>query len=465
MYSYPHKTAYRPLQGVSLEEHISLLAGGGHGLYFHVPFCQAKCGYCNLFSVAGQGEREVGRYLDAVERQCGQYAELLSAEGTIFSELVVGGGTPLFLTEKQLERVFRMTDQYFCFSENRQVVIETAPNQTTGEKLALLKRAGVSRVSMGIQSFSDQELRSLRRQHSAAQAREALALLKSYNFPCINVDFIYGIPGQTEESLLDSLKEALRFAPDEIFLYPLYVKRGVGLEREGVVPDGEAAVGQYRCASRFLRGEGFRQDSMRRFVRRDGIRAFSECGFGTSLALGCGGRSYLGRLHFCSPYAVDGGECLARLKEYESTADYTRITNGIFLSEEEIKRRYVIRHLLIRPGLDPDLYRERFHREVAEDFPLIRDWQERGYVELQEHGAEENAGIEGGESENMHREPMERTGGFTARTAKNAQTVRMGKRKYFSLTDEGLALSDYLGPQLISPQVRKAMDEFWGGQA
>lgn len=232
----------------------------------------------------------------------------------------------------------------------------------------------------GDQSFSDQELSVLGRRHGAKQAREALGLIKTYGFPCVNVDFIYGVPGQTVTSLLASLKEALTFAPDEIFLYPLYVKHGVRMERAGVVPDAEAAYLQYREASGFLRGEGFRQDSMRRFVRRGGKREFSECGMGTSLALGCGGRSYVGKLHFCSPYAITGKECLKRLEEYENTVDFTDVRHGILLSEEEIKRRYLIRHLLIYPGVDIQKYESCFGSGLMEDFPVLQDWMEEGWV-------------------------------------------------------------------------------------
>lgn len=81
MYSYPHKTAYRPLEGISLTEYAPYLAGGGHGLYLHIPFCQAKCGYCNLFSVTGQETEQVDAYLDAVERQSRQYREVLEKIG------------------------------------------------------------------------------------------------------------------------------------------------------------------------------------------------------------------------------------------------------------------------------------------------------------------------------------------------------------------------------------------------
>ncbi len=436
MYSYPHKTAYRPLKDVSFKNYAHHLSEGGHGLYLHVPFCQAKCGYCNLFSVTGQGEKEADKYLDAVERQCRQYAEVLKPLNTEFSQLVIGGGTPLLLTKEQLERMLALVDKYFRFCKEREVVVETAPNQTTEEKLEILQRAGVTRVSLGVQSFSERELAALRRQHGPDRARDALKLIKSFGFPCVNLDLIYGIPGQTIKSLLTSLEEALSYEPDEIFLYPLYVKHGAGLLREGIVTDGKHALLQYQSASRMLWEKGFWQDSMRRFVRRQGQRKFSECGFGSSLALGCGGRSYLGNLHFCTPYGITQRECFYRLEEYENTEDFTNITHGILLSGEEMKRRYVIRHLLIYPGLCVERYQKHFGSDATDDFPLLKEWMEKGFVHMQRDGDPEQI------------------------KAADEESRRKGLEEYMALTPRGLELSDYLGPQLISPKVQKAMEEW-----
>lgn len=444
MYSYPHKTAYRPLEGVDLRDYGDRFAGPGHGLYFHVPFCQSKCGYCNLFSVTGTGEEVMERYLDCVERQLGQYAPIMEEAGAVFSDFTVGGGTPLILSEKQLERAFHMVDQYLKLEQDRQIIVETAPNQTTKEKLRLLKEQNVTRVSMGIQSFREQELKTLRRGHSGDRARRGLELLRSFDFPCVNVDFIYGIPGQTVDSLLSSLKEAVNFRPEEIFLYPLYVKHGAAMERdlrEGMVLEPERAYEQYREASAYLMSEGFCQDSMRRFVRtrrgwedrssgaggehsgrapmaRGKSREFSDCGSSSSLALGCGGRSYAGNLHFCTPYAITRDSCMEELKAFMREDRCTRISHGIFLSTEEEKRRYVIRHILIRPGLPRDQYQERFGKDVLEDFPLLLQWEEQGYLEKC-HGAQN-----------------------------------------LTLTPAGLGLSDWLGPQLISEEIRQKMEEW-----
>ncbi len=437
MYSYPHKTAYRPLSGVHLQDYAHPLKGKGHSLYLHIPFCETKCGYCNLFSVTGQGEGEIEAYLKSVGRQGSQYQDILAPLGTEFSDFTIGGGTPLLLTERQLDQMFSMVRNYHSFCRRPEIILETAPNQTTREKLKVLKEAGVTRVSMGVQSFSDQELALLGRRHSAAAARASLKRLMSFDFPTVNVDFIYGIPGQTVSSLITSLQEALSYEPGEIFLYPLYVKHGARMEKmlaEGMVLDEWAALRQYQEAAGFLQAKGYRQDSMRRFVQTrkgageaeptegsrvgaaDNSRHFQDCGFHTSLALGCGGRSYLGTLHFCTPYAITQSSCLEQIREYEATEDFTEIRHGILLSEEELRRRYVIRHLLIRPGLPLTAYQSQFGTKPQEDYPVIQDWISRGYVVDQD--------------------------------------------SFLSLSHEGMALSDYLGPQLISPWIRGRMEEW-----
>lgn len=424
MYSYPHKTAYRPLEGISLRDYTGILAGKGHGLYLHVPFCQTKCGYCNLFSITGQGEEAFDQYLDEVKRQCRQYSQILNPCQTRFSEFIIGGGTPLLLSEIQLSRVFELVQAYFVMENDKEIGIETAPNQTETGKLRILKEAGVTRISIGVQSFSDKELKALGRSHQAKRAREALELLKRMDFPCINMDFIYGIPGQSVDSLLKSLQEALFYEPDEIFLYPLYIKHGAGLIYRKVSPDWRHGYEQYQKAAEFLQASGFRQDSMRRFVKGREKREFSECGFKTSLALGCGGRSYLGNLHFCTPYAITQDTCLKQLEEFEHTEDFSVISHGILLSNEEMRRRYVIRHLLIRPGIPLNQYQTCFGSRAMEDFPVLKKWVDQGFLRI----------------EQSHE--------------------KTGSEDFLTLTELGMGFSDYLGPEMISDNVRERMREW-----
>lgn len=413
MYSYPHKTAYRTLPDLNIRDYLSRLAGAENSLYFHIPFCEAKCGYCNLFSVAGQKREYMERYLDAMEEQLRQYP----LDDALFNDVTIGGGTPLYLEEDQLERLYAIVEGVMGNDKEYPVIVETSPNQTTESKLEIARAHHTQRVSIGIQSFQEEELKRLCRIHTADQARKAIAAIRKQEFACMNLDLIYGIPGQTRETLGESLREALFYHPEEIFIYPLYIKQGTALADKGEQLSRRTRS-FYEMVREYLQLHGYIQYSMRRFVRQDYAAAIpaETCGFGNTLSLGCGGRSYLGNLHFCTPYAVGQTECKRQLESYLATQDYTRITHGFILDQDEERRRYVIKNILFASGLDVRKYGQIFSGNLDRDFPLLPLWKEEGYVE--ESG---------------------------------------GK---YQLTEEGMARSDALGPQLISDKVRGLMREW-----
>ena len=141
-----------------------------------------------------------------------------------------------------------------------------------------------------------------------------------------------------------------------------------------------------------------------------------ECGFGNTLSIGCGGRSYLGNLHFCTPYYVRQKDCNMQLERYLATKDHRKITHGFFLDKEEEKRRYVIKNILFTSGLNMGNFRKNFGKDVDKEFAILDIWKEKGYLK------------------------------------KEGDT--------YKLTTEGMALSDYLGPQLISSNVKGRMEEW-----
>ena len=417
MYSYPHKTAYGPLTGVSLEKYADRLLEGETSLYFHIPFCETKCGYCNLFSVAGADDTVMRRYVDAMERQAAQWSEVLPAE-LYFADLTLGGGTPLLLPEQELERVFRIAGERLGFDASvRRTAVETSPAQTTEDKLYLLREHHVTRVSIGVQSFCGEELKTLHRNHSTEQAERALAAIRKVGFPCVNVDLIYGIPGQTADSLRDSVERALSYEPEELFVYPLYIKEGTYLSAKGVRRP-EETYDMYIWLRLYLRERGYRPYSMRRFVKESEVAHIAGCGFENTLSIGCGGRSYIGNLHFCTPYGVRPARCRELLEQYMSQEDYTEISHGYLLSEEEQRRRYVIKNILFACGLCEREYETAFSSDAARDFPVLREWARDGYAIRQD-----------------------------------------GK---WVLTEKGFSLSDYLGPMLISDEVRERMSSGGG---
>ena len=393
MYGYPHKTAYRPLENIDFSSYKRLLSDDGGSLYFHVPFCGSKCGYCNLFSVTGQGQDVMAAYISACETQIRQY----DIDMNRFETLVVGGGDPSVLPVKQLHRLLSLA------GDEISVCIEGSPNEIVAEKLDVLRCFNTTRVSIGVQSFIDTELDALKRRHSASSAKRALDLLKRAGFPCLNIDLIYGIPGQTVRSLESSVRQALEFSPDEIFLYPLYIRKGTQL---GGQVANDSAYDMYIFARDYLKAHGYSQASMRQFTKRS-VSAKS-CGFESMLAIGCGGRSYIGNLHFCHPYGTNKNECLATICDFIHAQDKTKIEHGYILSPDEVKRRYVIKNLLYYSGVPLGEY-----GTVFDDFPVINQLVLAGYAEI------------------------------------NADSVR--------LTPLGLSLSDHIGPMFISDEVKEKM--------
>ena len=162
MYSYPHKTAYRPFPApVSLLPYLEQLQGRKALLYFHIPFCSHKCGYCNLFSLQTNRTEYIATYLDTLHRQAQQLSPLTA--GLTFDSFAIGGGTPLLLTVPQLEQLMATAALFGVHPSHAFTSVETSPEYADRPRLNVLKKAGVSRVSIGIQSFQDEELKAIKR--------------------------------------------------------------------------------------------------------------------------------------------------------------------------------------------------------------------------------------------------------------------------------------------------------------
>src|SRR5438876_11441996 len=227
-YAYPHKTAYRPLEPpVRLDK---LWAGERREalmLYLHVPFCEMRCGFCNLFTQARPREGVIADYLDALARQAGQVREALP--GASFARLAVGGGTPTAVDVSGLERLFDLAESLLGGPVTVPASVETSPETAAPEKLAVLRSRGVRRVSIGVQSFAEAETAAVGRPQRRAAVHAALHAIRAAGFPVLNIDLIYGLPGQTVASWLDSVRAAVEYQPEELYLYPLYVRPGTGL--------------------------------------------------------------------------------------------------------------------------------------------------------------------------------------------------------------------------------------------
>ncbi|OMI41356.1 STM4012 family radical SAM protein [Streptomyces sparsogenes] len=426
VYAYPHKTAYRPLTPrPALRDLWAAEPKDSLSLYLHIPFCEVRCGFCNLFTRVGAPEGLVSAYLDALERQADTVREALG-EGARFATAAFGGGTPTFLEAAELERlcdiaVRRMGADLAAVP----LSVEASPATATADRLAVLAERGATRLSLGVQSFVDAEARSAVRPQRRADVEAALGRVRDAGIPVLNIDLIYGIDGQTEDSWRRSLDAALAWHPEELYLYPLYVRPLTGLGRLGGAA-GEAEwdaqrLRLYRSGRDHLLDQGYEQVSMRMFRRRGTPGTGGEdyaCQTDGMVGLGCGARSYTSALHYSFDYAVDMREIRGIIDDYTSrpAADFARAEVGRAMTADEARRRHLLQSVLQAEGMRVAGYRARFGTDPAEDFPAeLARFAERGWLD-----PDAAPGV-------------------------------------LRLSPEGLAHSDAVGPELFSPAVRAAM--------
>lgn len=415
-YGYPHKTAYRRLDppvdlvGLWAVEDRTNLFG-----YLHLPFCEMRCGFCNLFTTANPRDDLVTRYLDALDREARVTAEIIRPATP--ARYAIGGGTPTYLPPAGLARLLAVFPRVF----GRTVAevptsIETSPATATRDRIGLLRDAGVRRISIGIQSMDPAEVHRIGRRQHDAEVRTALDTLRTVGPPVLNIDLMYGLPGQTPDTWLATLRDALRWHPEEVFAYPLYVRPLTGLDHVGTEPT-DLRPELYRIARDFLHAEGYQQTSMRRFRRR-GVEEVDDeyaCQSDAMVGLGCGARSYTRDLHYSREYAVGRRGVKAIIDDYLALtdADLRVARHGFRLDADERMRRFVLQSLLHVDGLDAEACRA----------------------------------ATGADPETL---PLDRL------VADGLATLTDGRLR---LTPDGLALSDAIGPMLYSDHVTELSRE------
>ncbi|BAU15478.1 coproporphyrinogen III oxidase [Leptolyngbya sp. NIES-3755] len=380
VYSYPHKTAYREVKPRSLSDVWATENKNALFLYIHIPFCEMRCGFCNLFTTVMHNHDFVSNYISALQRQADQ---VKSALGEVkFARFALGGGTPTQLSIEHLESVLNVAESMGAKLLEIPGSVEVSPETATQEKLKLLRDRGLDRISIGVQSFVDPEVLATQRRQTSDQVKAALTRIREANFPNLNIDLIYGLPGQTVETWLHSLKTALVFEPEEVYLYPLYVRPLTGLGMSDREWD-DIRLACYRTGRDFLKAHGYTQVSMRMFRSNTAPESSAPvycCQADGMIGLGCGARSYTRSLHYSNDYAVNSKEIKNIIEQYNNTEDFTVINYGFELDMEEQKRRFILISVLSEEGLNLQNYGDRFHSELLEDFPQLTELIELGLV-------------------------------------------------------------------------------------
>ncbi len=346
------------------------------GLYLHVPFCSAICNYCNFNRGLFDADQKQ-RYVEAVEREIRAMGEgrggptglrptaRLIDPATLRADTVYfGGGTPSLLEPQEISRLLAACRSVFDVTPDAEVTMEANPETVTTERLAAYRAAGVNRLSFGVQSFRDDELRRLSRLHSADRAAAAMGEARDAGFDNVSLDLMMWLPQQQVAQWLESVDRAIALDPDHLSLYLLEVYPNAPLRDEmararwSQAPDDDAAA-MYVAAMERLEGAGFEQYEISNVAKpgrqsRHNLKYWTD---GEWLGFGCGAHSTAGGARWKNVSATE--EYLARIARGESTHVEVRE-----LSSEERLGDALFTGLRLTAGVDLDVVRNRYGVDV-----------------------------------------------------------------------------------------------------
>lgn len=324
-------------------------------LYIHIPYCASKCIYCDFFS-GGARQADWNQLTDALVNELNDRKhELPSRADTLY----IGGGTPSLIPSECLPRlVSSVNEAVNPGGEWREFTIEVNPDDVTEEKCMLWKAVGVNRVSMGVQSLNDGELRAIRRRHDSQTALSAYRCLRKY-FSNISIDLMFGIPGQTLDSWAKSVEKAISLRPEHLSAYSLMLEEGTpltSLYNDGRIelPDDEENDEMWRLLSDKLSHAGYEQYEISNYCL-PGFRSLHNSRYWSGnpyLGLGPSAHSYDGKnvrrfnppdiKRYLSHYA--SGQIV-----YSSNEPFY---NQETLSEEELIEERILTGMRVKEGID-----------------------------------------------------------------------------------------------------------------
>ena len=349
---------------------------GSLGAYLHIPFCTQRCGYCS-FNTAPETPGAVDRFLPALLGEMDLVARAPWASGIDLGSVFLGGGTPSLLPIEAMTRILERLRARFGVTANAEVTVECNPESVSRERLEGYRRAGVTRISLGVQSLDDRILPTLERLHTAAQARDAFDAARAAGFDDVSVDLIYGLPGLDLPTWEATVKEALDWKPDHLSAYALTLDEGSLWHAAGVtgVPPEETTTAQYRRLAELAAEAGLEHYEVSNYARRGHRSAHNQVYWHAEeyLGLGPGACGYLGEVRYGNVKPVEryaamiaGG--LAPVGTHETLTARQRLAERLILG------------LRLREGVPAAWIEERVSIGPARLRDVLDAWRERGLL-------------------------------------------------------------------------------------
>lgn len=348
-------------------------------IYIHIPFCVKKCAYCDFASFSGR-MAQAEAYVQAVCREMRAQAAFFGARNV--RSVFIGGGTPTLLTGAQIDELLDTLRACFMLNDGAEVTMEGNPGTLSLDRLLAYHAAGVNRLSLGVQSMDDGLLASIGRIHTARQAEEAVSLAREAGFENLNLDLMYGLPGQTCAQWTRTLERAIALAPQHLSCYSLIVEEGTPLfdaVQAGTcapLPDEESLEAMDEATFRLTREAGYERYEVSNYAR-DGFaclhnRVYWEClpylGFGLNAHSDMDGKRFYNPADWEAYMRLANGEKALREEEGKNSR------------EERMFERMMMGLRMVR-GVDAFRFERDFGRCVQEVWPrTIADMEKNGLM-------------------------------------------------------------------------------------
>ena len=341
------------------------------GLYVHLPFCAKKCDFCYFLSYIAQPAATVERYVEAVVQEFSLYARKTAVFGRPISFAYFGGGTPSTLSPKLIRQMMAGLRRHLSWDKVCEITFECAPSSVHRPLLEALREVGVTRLSMGVQSFDDDVLRMNGRTHLAADVQRAYRLIREMGFQCVNLDLMTGMLGETEKNWNDTVQRLRKLAPDRVTIYQTEIPYHTRLAKAvrsgqltGALVSWEDKRARLNDAFEQLIADGYSVVSAYAAAKDPVRHGFNYCEHlwrgGDMLGVGVAAFSYLGGAHFQNIEDLHG--YCERVQK-----GGLPLHRAIRLSErEQLVREFILQ--LKWGAVDLDPFRRKFEVEISEAF-------------------------------------------------------------------------------------------------
>lgn len=354
------------------------------GLYLHIPFCSHKCGYCDFFSFIPTNDELVRRYISALIIHMENYRN--AAKQYSPDSIFIGGGTPTSLPTPLLLDLIKAVYRNFDVYRKAEFTVEANPSKIEPDTLKKLRKAGVNRISFGLQSADNKELWALTRTHSRMEFEHCYKDARRAGFDNINIDIMYGIPGQTKESFMKTLRYVVSLRPEHISMYCLKIEEGTPFAakiNQLFLPGEDLEYEMYIMAVEYLENHGYPQYEISNFAR-PGYMCKHNLKYWNCeeyLGLGVSAHSYFNKERFSFKRNID--QYMNGLEIKNSRITLTDESYSI--SQHERVGEWIMLRMRLKDGVDCREFERKFGGSFHEEYGIkLEKYVKAGFVSIRD---------------------------------------------------------------------------------